>query len=230
MSGFINLNFDFSNFFTTDFLYNYFIPGLLFSLEVTAVATVLGLLLGTCLALMRLSPHKFISAPATFYIVVMRSIPLLMVILWFFLLIPLFFPGSAIGGEKNAAFITFTVFEAAYFAEIMRAGIKSIAPGQRFAAMALGMNYWQNMRIVILPQAFRNMIPVLLTQIIILFQDTSLVYVISAFDLLKAFDLGGTTYGAREEGYILAALCYFIICFSLSLVVRNFQKRIAIIR
>lgn len=230
MNDLINLKFDFSHFFSADFLYNYFLPGLRFSVEVTVVATVLGLLFGTILAMMRLSSNKLISAPATFYIVVIRSIPLLMVILWFFLLIPLFFPGSAIGGAKRAAFITFTVSEAAYFAEIMRAGIKSIAPGQRFAALALGMNYWQKMRIVILPQAFRNMIPVLLTQVIILFQDTSLVYVISAFDFLKAFDLGGTTYGAREEGYILAALSYFIICFSLSLIVRNLQKRIAIIR
>lgn len=221
------MNLDFSPF-SFQVLKVYIWDGFLFSVEVTLVATVLGLVFGTVLAMMRLSPFKPISALATFYIVVMRAIPLLMVILWFFLLIPLL-TGYPIG-DRYSAYITFTAFEAAYFAEIMRAGIKSIAPGQRFAAMALGMNYWQKMHIVILPQAFRNMLPVLLTQVVILFQDTSLVYVIGAYDLLKGFEQMGKNYARVEESYILAAITYFIICFLLSLCVRSLQKKISIIR
>jgi glutamate/aspartate transport system permease protein len=158
----------------------------------------------------------------------MRSIPLVMVILWFFLLIPLLI-GKPIGANLSAI-ITFIAFEAAYFAEIMRAGIQSVPRGQTHAAQALGMSYGQNMRLIILPQAFRNMIPVLMTQTIILFQDTSLVYAIGAYDLLKGFEIAGKNYGRPMETYILAAVTYFIICFSLSKPVRKIQAKVAIIR
>jgi glutamate/aspartate transport system permease protein len=158
----------------------------------------------------------------------MRSIPLVMVILWFFLLIPLLI-GKPIGANLSAI-ITFIAFEAAYFAEIMRAGIQSVPRGQTYAAQALGMSYGQNMRLIILPQAFRNMIPVLMTQTIILFQDTSLVYAIGAYDLLKGFEIAGKNYGRPMETYILAAVTYFIICFSLSKLVRKIQAKVAIIR
>lgn len=221
------MNLDFS-LFTFSVLHEYILDGLIFSVEVTVIATVLGLVFGTLLALMRESRYKILAVPATCYIVIMRAIPLLMVILWFFLIIPLIF-GYPLG-DRYSAYITFTAFEAAYFAEIMRAGIKSIAPGQAFAARALGMTYWQNMSIVILPQAFRNMLPVLLTQVIILFQDTSLVYVIGSYDLLKGFEQMGKNFGRPEEAYVLAAITYFIICFALSQGVRILQKKIAIIR
>jgi glutamate/aspartate transport system permease protein len=158
----------------------------------------------------------------------MRSIPLVMVILWFFLLIPLLI-GKPIGANLSAI-ITFIAFEAAFFAEIMRAGIQSVPRGQTYAAQALGMNYSQNMRLIILPQAFRNMIPVLMTQTIILFQDTSLVYAIGAYDLLKGFEIAGKNYGRPMETYILAAVTYFMICFSLSKLVRKIQTKVAIIR
>jgi glutamate/aspartate transport system permease protein len=201
---------------------------MLFSLELTLIATVGGIVLGTVLALMRLSGNKFLATPAIIYVNGMRSIPLVMVILWFFLLIP-FLIGRSIGAELSAT-ITFVAFEAAYFSEIMRAGIQSIPRGQVMAGQALGMSYSQNMRLIVLPQAFRNMIPVLLTQTIILFQDTSLVYAIGAYDLLKGFVTAGKIYGRVEEVYILAALVYFVICFSLSALVRRLQSRIAIIR
>ena len=126
--------------------------------------------------------------------------------------------------------ITFIAFEAAYFSEIMRAGIQSIPRGQVFAGQALGMTYGQNMRLIVLPQAFRNMMPVVLTQTIILFQDTSLVYAIGAYDLLKGFELAGKNYGRPLEAYLLAAVVYFVICFSLSLLVKRLQAKIAIIR
>ena len=145
--------------------------GFFFSVQLTIVATLGGILFGTLLALMRLSGKKAFVVPATVYVNGMRSIPLVMVILWFFLLVPLII-GRPVGAEASAV-ITFIAFEAAYFSEIMRAGIQSIPRGQVFAGQALGMSYGQNMRLVVLPQAFRNMLPVLLTQTIILFQDTS---------------------------------------------------------
>ncbi len=218
---------DFS-FLDWDIFSKFVLKGMLFSVELTLVATVGGIVFGTILALMRLSGNKILATPAVIYVNGMRSIPLVMVILWFFLLIP-FLIGRSIGAELSAI-ITFVAFEAAYFSEIMRAGIQSIPRGQTMAGQALGMTYSQNMRLIVLPQAFRNMIPVLLTQTIILFQDTSLVYAIGAYDLLKGFVTAGKIYGRVEEVYILAALVYFVICFGLSALVRRLQARIAIIR
>ena len=218
---------DFS-FLEWDIFSKFVLKGMLFSIELTLIATVGGIVLGTVLALMRLSGNKLLATPAVIYVNGMRSIPLVMVILWFFLLIP-FLIGRSIGAELSAT-ITFVAFEAAYFSEIMRAGIQSIPRGQVMAGQALGMSYSQNMRLIVLPQAFRNMIPVLLTQTIILFQDTSLVYAIGAYDLLKGFVTAGKIYGRVEEVYILAALVYFVICFGLSSLVRRLQSRIAIIR
>jgi glutamate/aspartate transport system permease protein len=211
-----------------DILSKFVLKGFAFSIELTIVATLGGIAFGTLLALMRLSGKKALALPAVIYVNTMRSIPLVMVILWFFLLIP-FLIGRSIGAELSA-FVTFVAFEAAFFSEIMRAGIQSIPRGQVFAGQALGMTYGQNMRLVVLPQAFRNMLPVLLTQTIVLFQDTSLVYAIGAYDLLKGFVTAGKIYGHVEEVYILAAVVYFAICFGLSTLVRRLQARIAIIR
>ena len=211
-----------------DIFNKFVLKGMLFSVELTIIATIGGIVFGTILALMRLSGNKFLELPAVIYVNGMRSIPLVMVLVWFFLLIPVLI-GRSIGAELSAT-ITFVAFEAAYFSEIMRAGIQSIPRGQVMAGQALGMTYSQNMRLIVLPQAFRNMIPVLLTQTIILFQDTSLVYAIGAYDLLKGFVTAGKIYGRVEEVYILAALVYFVICFGLSALVRRLQARIAIIR
>ena len=191
--------------------------GLLFSLKLTLIAMIGGIILGTLLAM-----------AATWYVNIMRSIPLLMVILWFFLVMPLL-TGKPMGAETSAI-ITFTVFEAAYYSEIMRAGIQSIPKGQVSAGYALGMTYRQNMQLVVLPQAFRNMLPILLTQTIILFQDTSLVYAIGAKDLLKAAEIAGKNYNRPVEMYLFAALLYFAICFSQSLLDKRLQKKIAIVR
>jgi glutamate/aspartate transport system permease protein len=204
------------------------LQGFIFSVQLTVVATLGGIVFGTLLALMRLSGQKWLMWPAAVYVNVMRSIPLVMVILWFYLLMP-FLIGRPIGAELSAV-ITFIVFEAAYFSEIMRAGIQSIPRGQVFAGQALGMSYGQNMRLVVLPQAFRNMLPVLFTQTIILFQDTSLVYAIGAYDLLKGFTNAGKLYGRPEEAYLLAAVVYFVICYGLSVGVKRLQAKIAIVR
>jgi glutamate/aspartate transport system permease protein len=216
------------SFYNWELFTNYILKGLLFSVQLTVIATVGGIVVGTFLALMRLSGKPILVYPATFYINTMRSIPLVMVILWFFLLIPMLI-GKPIGADLSAT-ITFIAFEAAFFAEIVRAGIQSVPRGQAYAGEALGMTYGQNMRLVILPQAFRNMIPVFMTQTIILFQDTSLVYAIGAYDLLKGFEIAGKNYGRPIETYILAAATYFIICFSLSKAVRAIQAKVAIIR
>jgi glutamate/aspartate transport system permease protein len=207
---------------------SFILKGLAFSVQLTLIAMIGGIALGTLLALMRLSGKKWLVLPAAAYVNTLRSIPLVMVILWFFLLIPLLI-GRPMGAEASAI-ITFTVFEAAYYSEIMRAGIQSVPRGQVYAGYAVGMNYAQTMKLIVLPQAFRNMLPVLLTQTIILFQDTSLVYAIGAYDLLKGFEIAGKNFNRPVEMYLLAAVIYFVICFSLSMLVRRLQRKIAIIR
>ena len=217
-----------------DVISKFVVKGFIFSVQLTVIATLGGILLGTILALMRLSGKKLLVLPATFYVNGMRSVPLVMVILWFFLLVPGVFydylPNGANNRAEYSAIITFVAFEAAYFSEIMRAGIQSIPRGQVHAGQAMGMTYAQNMKLVVLPQAFRNMLPVLLTQTIILFQDTSLVYAIGAYDLLKGFVTAGKLYGRPEEAYLLAAVVYFAVCYGLSYMVKRLQARIAIIR
>jgi glutamate/aspartate transport system permease protein len=214
------------SFFSWEVISRFVMKGFIFSVQLTLIAMVGGIFFGTLLAMMRLSGRKWLELPAATYVNGMRSIPLVMVILWFYLLIP-FVIGRPIGAELSAI-ITFTAFEAAYYSEIMRAGIQSIPRGQVWAGQALGLNYWQTMGNVVLPQAFRNMLPVLLTQTIILFQDTSLVYAIGAYDLLKGFESAGKNYGRPIEAYLLAAVVYFLICFGLSYLVKRLQARIAV--
>jgi glutamate/aspartate transport system permease protein len=222
---FVTLDFSFLEW---SLIQNFIVKGLFFSLQLTLVAMVGGIVLGTVLALMRLSGKAWLAIPAAAYVNAMRSIPLVMVILWFFLLVPLVV-GRPIGAEQSAI-ITFTLFEAAYYSEIMRAGIQSVPRGQVHAGQALGMRYHQTMQLIVLPQAFRNMLPVLLTQTIVLFQDTSLVYAIGAYDLLKGFEVAGKNFNRPIETYLVAALVYFVVCFSLSMLVKRLQARIAIIR
>ena len=212
------MDFDFS-FFSGQMLQDYLLRGLLFSLQLTVIATAGGIVLGTLLALMRLSGNRLLSLPAAAYVNTMRSVPLVMVLLWFFLLVP-FVLGRSTGAELSAV-VTFIAFEAAFFCEIMRSGIQSIPRAQMQAGSALGFDTWQNLRFIILPQAFRHMTPVLLTQVIILFQDTSLVYAIGAYDLLKGFEVAGKNFGRPVEAYVAAALTYFMICFALSSLVRR---------
>jgi glutamate/aspartate transport system permease protein len=223
----MNLNLDFS-FFNWEVVSAFIVKGFFFSIQLTVIAMIGGIVLGTLLALMRLSGKKWLVLPAAAYVNTMRSIPLVMVILWFFLLIPLLI-GKPMGAEVSAL-ITFTLFEAAYYSEIMRAGIQSVPKGQVYAGYAVGMTYPQCMQLIVLPQAFRNMLPVLLTQTIILFQDTSLVYAIGAYDLLKGFEIAGKNFNRPVETYLVAAVVYFVLCFSLSMLVRRLQKKIQIIR
>ncbi len=216
------------SFFSADLMRRYVLEGFLFSLQLTIVATIGGLVFGSLLALMRISGRRALALPATLYVNTMRSVPLVMVILWFFLLMP-FVLGRPIGAELSAS-VTFIAFEAAYFCEIVRSGIQAIPRGQQQAGMALGMSYAQNMRLVILPQALRGMLPVLLTQVIVLFQDTSLVYAIGAYDMLKGFDVAGKILGRPVEAYLGAAVVYFVVCFVLSRLAARLQRHVAVLR
>ena len=213
-----------------------FREGMTFTLTLTALAVTGGIFFGTLLAMMRLSPIKPLSAFAGAYVNLMRSVPLVLVIFWFYFLVP--YIGACIFGSPQpiqvgafySSVITFTLFEAAYYCEIMRAGIQSVSRGQVWAGYALGLNYWQTMGKIVLPQAFRNMLPILLTQSIILFQDTSLVYVLSITDFLGAASKVAQRDGRLVEMYLFAALVYFVICFVGSQLVKRLQTRIAIIR
>jgi len=213
-----------------------FRDGMTFTLTLTALSMVGGIFFGTLLAMARLSSFKPLSMAAGGYVNLMRSLPLVLVIFWFFFLVPYIY--GAIRGDGKpvpigafySALITFTMFEAAYYCEIMRAGIQSIPRGQVWAGYALGLNYWQTMGRIVLPQAFRNMLPVLLTQTIILFQDTSLVYVISATDFFGAAAKVANRDYRLVEMYTFAAVVYFVISYGLSTLVKNLQARIAIIR
>jgi glutamate/aspartate transport system permease protein len=196
--------------------------GLQLSLLLTVLAILGGIVLGTLLALMRLSGFLPLSLFASGYVNLIRSIPLILVIFWFYFLVPLAI-GRPIGGFYSAL-IAFVLFEAAYYSEIIRAGIQSVRKGQVHAGQATGLGYWQIQRFIVLPQAFRNMIPILVTQGIILFQDTSLVFVVSLRDFMTVSSIVARTEGRLVEMYVFAALVYFVICFAGSLFVRRLQK------
>lgn len=213
-----------------------FKEGMTFTVTLTLLAMAGGIIFGTLLAMMRLASIRPMSMLAGSYVNLMRSIPLVLVIFWFFFLVP--YIGAWILRQPNpikvgafwSALITFTMFEAAYYCEIMRAGIQSIPRGQVWSGYALGLNYWQTMAQIVLPQAFRNMLPVLLTQTVILFQDTSLVYVISATDFLGAAAKIANRDYRLIEMYTFVAVVYFVVSYGLSTLVRRLQDRIAIVR
>lgn len=209
--------------------------GMVFTLKLTALAMLGGVALGTLLAMARLSSLRVLSLAAAGYVNLVRAVPLVLVIFWFYFLVP-YIAAWMIGasepvkvGTFMSALVTFTLFQAAYYCEIMRGGIQAIPKGQVQAAQALGMNYWQTMSKVVLPQAFRNMLPILLTQTIVLFQDVSLVYVLSVPDFVGAASKIAQRDGRLVEMYVFVALVYFILCTLLSWLVRRMQRRIAII-
>lgn len=208
--------------------------GLVFTLTVTVLSMLGGILIGTPLAMMRLSSNWAASSFAKFYVDVFRGIPLIQVIFIFYFLLPKVFEfqTDTYWGPLFSSVVTFAIFEAAFFSEIVRSGIQSVSRGQVHAGYALGFTYGQSMRYIVLPQAFRNMLPVLLTQTIILFQDVSLVYVISAPDFLGSADTLANTYGPETKAtfYLIVAIVYFCSSFVLSRLVKHLQKKIAIIR
>lgn len=204
---------------------HFLIEGMQTTLILTVVAIFGGLILGTLLALARLAPFKPLSFVAGTYVNFFRSMPLILVIFWFYFLVPHIL-GRPVGGFYSVL-VAFVLFEAAYYCEIMRAGIQSVRKGQVYAGKAVGLTYAQNMRYIVLPQAFRNMVPILLTQAIILFQDTSLVYVVGVKDFLVSADLVANRENRILEMFTTVALVYFIICLSGSLFIRRLQAKFA---
>lgn len=214
----------------------YLLTGLQYTLQLTVVAAIGGMVLGTLLAMARLSRLRPLALAAAGYVNLMRSVPLLLVIFWFYFLLPIVLQ-SVTGAERppqigaeRSAYLTFIMFEGAYFCEIMRAGIQSIPKGQVGAASALGLGYWQSMRLVVLPQALRNMMPLLLTQTIILFQDVSLVSLLNVTDFVGAAGKIAQRDSRIVEMYLAVAVVYFVICSLLSVSVRRLQARIAVVR
>jgi len=204
---------------------HFLIEGMKLTLILTLIAIGGGLVLGTLLALARLAPFKPLSFIAGTYVNFFRSMPLILVIFWFYFLVP-HIVGRPVGGFYSVL-VAFVMFEAAYYCEIMRAGIQSVRKGQIYAGQALGLTYAQNMRYVVLPQAFRNMVPILMTQAIILFQDTSLVYVVGVKDFLVSADLVANRENRILEMFTTVALVYFVICLSGSLLVKRLQRKFA---
>ncbi|MFZ4834338.1 glutamate/aspartate ABC transporter permease GltK [Rouxiella sp. Mn2063] len=208
----------------------FLLDGMLITLKITLIAIVFGILWGTILAVMRLSSFKPISWFAKIYVNLFRAVPLVMVLLWFYLVVPGFLQKVLGVSPKTdirllSAMVAFAMFEAAYYSEIIRAGIQSIARGQSSAALALGMTHWQSMKLIILPQAFRAMVPLLLTQAIVLFQDTSLVYVLSLADFFRTATNIGERDGTQVEMILFAGFVYFVISLSASLLVSYLKKR-----
>ena len=205
--------------------------GMMRTLQITGVAIVVGIILGTVLALLRLSKNWVLSNLAALYVNGFRSIPLVMVLLWFYLLVPQLISSligrPAIDIRLLSAFVAFALFEASYYAEIIRAGIQSVSRDQVSAGLALGMTNRQTMRLIVLPQAFRRMTPLLLTQAIILFQDTSLVYVIGLAEFFGVAYNTGNRDGTLVEMLLFAGAVYFLVSFSASMLVRTLQARFA---
>ncbi|KAA8999943.1 glutamate/aspartate ABC transporter permease GltK [Affinibrenneria salicis] len=208
----------------------YLLQGMWITLEITVTAVIFGIIWGTILAVMRLSPIKPISWFAKLYVNLFRSVPLVMVLLWFYLVVPGVLQNVLGISPKTdirliSAMVAFSLFEAAYYSEIIRAGILSVARGQSAAALALGMTHWQSMQLVILPQAFRAMVPLLLTQGIVLFQDTSLVYVLSLADFFRTASTIGERDGTQVEMILFAGFIYFIFSIAASMLVSYLKKR-----
>ncbi len=204
--------------------------GMQTTLALLALGVAGGVLLGTLLALMRLAPNRLLAGLASTYVNYFRSIPLLLVITWFYFAVPFLLRG--ITGEDSpigafaSCLVAFVMFEAAYYCEIVRAGIQAVPKGQLAAASALGMTYAQAMRLVILPQAFRKMTPLLLQQSIILFQDTSLVYTVGLMDFLNSARSRGDIVGQPHEFLLFAGLVYFVLSFTAARLVKRLQRRL----
>lgn len=204
----------------------YLWDGMKMTFLLTILAIVGGLLFGVCLALIRLSEIKLLSFAAASYVNFFRSMPLILVIFWFYFLVP-YIVGRPVGGFYSVL-VAFTLFEAAYYCEIMRAGIQSVRQGQMQAGKALGLSYKQNMRYVVLPQAFRNMTPILLTQAVILFQDTSLVYVVGLHDFLVNAEIVASRENRLIEMFCTVAIVYFVLCLTFSLSIRSMQRKLSV--
>ena len=196
------------------------------TLRLAIPAIVLGFVLGVIIGMCRLARRPWIHYPALVYVEFFRGVPLVMVIFWFWFLIPQI-TGQRLP-EYTVALSAFVVFEAAYLGEIVRAGIQSVPRGQVDAAVSSGLSYLQMMRHVILPQAIRNMIPSLVTQFIVLFKDTSLASIIGMMDLTKAAQIVSQREIRPFELYFFIAVVYWICTYSMSRFSRRLELRLAV--
>lgn len=195
------------------------------TLRLAIPAIVLGFVLGVFIGLGRLSRRRWVRVPATIYVEFFRGVPLVMVIFWFWFIIPAF-AGTTLP-EYSVALAAFVVFEAAYLAEIVRAGIQSVPRGQVEAATATGLTRNQTMLHVILPQALRNMTPALVTQFIVLLKDTSLASIIGYVDLTKAAQIVNNREIRPFELYLFIALIYWLCSFAMSRYAAYLEQRTA---
>src|SRR3989441_10876042 len=193
------------------------------TLRLAIPAIVLGFLLGIFVGLARLAQARWIRVPATVYVEFFRGVPLVMVIFWIWFIIPKLMRLPI--PEYGVALTAFVIFEAAYFGEIVRAGVQSVARGQVEAATALGMTATQTMTWVILPQALKNMVPSLVTQMIVLFKDTSLASIIGYVDLTKAAQIVNNREIRPFELYLFIAVVYWICTYSMSRMARRLERR-----
>ena len=195
------------------------------TLRLAIPAIVLGFALGVFIGLARLARAPWIRLPATIYVELFRGVPLVMVIFWIWFIIPqlLRLPIP----EYGVALTAFVIFEAAYFGEIVRAGVQSVARGQVEAATALGLTATKTMAYVVLPQALKNMVPSLVTQTIVLFKDTSLASIIGYVDLTKAAQIVNNREIKPFELYLFIAVVYWICTYSMSTFARRLERRTA---
>jgi glutamate/aspartate transport system permease protein len=204
--------------------------GMLLTLQLLVIGVIGGTVLGIVLALMRLSSNRVFALLAGTYVNYVRSVPLLLVITWFYLAVPFvlqWITGRSMPvGAFASCVVAFTLFEAAYFCEIVRAGVQAVPKGQLSASLALGMSPALAMRLIVLPQALRKMTPLLLQQSIIFFQDTSLVYTVGLVDFLNAARGNGDIIGRVNEFLIVAGATYFIISFCASRLVQHLARRL----
>jgi polar amino acid transport system permease protein len=196
------------------------------TLRLAVPAIILGFTLGIFIGLARLARSRLISVPATLYVEFFRGVPLVMVIFWFWFIIPLLLGKSL--PEFGVALAAFVIFEAAYLGEIVRAGIQSVPRGQVEAATATGLTRALTMRHVVLPQALRNMIPSLVTQFIVLLKDTSLASIIGYVDLTKAAQIVNNREIRPFEIYLFIAVIYWLCSFAMSRYAQSLERRLAV--
>ncbi len=201
----------------------FLMQGLLTTVELAVIGITGGLLLGVLVGMARLSSRKIIYYPATLFVNFFRSLPLLLVIFWFYFLVPLL-AGRPMGDFFSAS-VAFIIFEASYFAEIIRAGIQSISKEQMQAGYSTGFTYGQTMRYIIVPQALRNMVPSLLTQAVVVFQDTSLAYVIGVKEFLRSASIVDAREMRSLELYAFIGVIYFVFCFTMSKMSKRLEAK-----
>jgi polar amino acid transport system permease protein len=213
-----------------DFAFLWHYRGLiLYGLGITIIYTIvtiaIGMVIGLVTGLLRLSSNKFITLPLTAYVEVFRCTPLLVQIIWFYYAFPVII-GIDIPAVI-AAGLVLSLYTGAFYAEVVRGGVNSIERGQWDAARSIGLRYVQLMRLVILPQAFRRMIPPFMNQSIIQLKNTSLVSTIAVADLLyQGQMITAATYRPLEV-YTMVAVIYFIVLFPLTLAAQEVERRLA---